>query len=142
MSAIQDALDQILTAVYGAEVRSAIHDSIEECYDDVATAILAVFSGLAVIDKGVAAFKNIFLKGGSGMEKRVKMIEEKQNRDYIRINEMDKQMHRVDHDTEHLLNALNAILMHEITGNGIDKLKEAKSDLDTYMSKRGTNAIS
>lgn len=102
--------------------------------------LLAVFSGLAVIDKGVAAFKNIFLKGGSGMDKRVKMIEEKQARDYVRINEMDKQMHRINEDMEHVLNAMNAILMHEITGNGVDKLKEAKSDLDTYMSKRGMSA--
>lgn len=32
---IQTLLDQILTAVYGEQVRTAIHDSIETCYDDV-----------------------------------------------------------------------------------------------------------
>lgn len=36
--AIQDLLDQIQNAVYGEEVRGAIHDSIEQCYDDVTTA--------------------------------------------------------------------------------------------------------
>ena len=35
---IQGLLDQILSAVYGEEVRGAIHDSIEQCYDDVASA--------------------------------------------------------------------------------------------------------
>ena len=39
--------------------------------------LLAIFSALAVIDKGVAAFRNIFLKDGDGMEKRIKTIEEK-----------------------------------------------------------------
>jgi TolA-binding protein len=102
--------------------------------------LLAIFSALAVIDKGVAAFKNMFLKGGNGMEKRIKTIEEKQARDYTRINDINRQMRRMDDDMEHVLNAMNAILMHEITGNGVDRLKEAKSDLDTYMSKRGTNA--
>lgn len=102
--------------------------------------LLAIFSTFAVIDKGVSAFKNIFCKGGAGMEKRIKTIEDKQARDYIRINDVTKQMHRIDDDMEHVLNAMNAILMHEITGNGVDRLKEAKIDLDAYMSKRGTNA--
>ena len=37
-SRIQELLDQILNAVYGWEVRDAIHDSIEECYNNVSTA--------------------------------------------------------------------------------------------------------
>lgn len=37
-SSIQNLLDQILNAVYGEEVRGAIHDSIEQCYSDVSTA--------------------------------------------------------------------------------------------------------
>lgn len=35
MSDISDLLAQILSATYGKEVRGAIHDSIEQCYDDV-----------------------------------------------------------------------------------------------------------
>lgn len=38
MSQIQTNLNKIKTAVYGVEVRDAIHDSIEQCYDDVSTA--------------------------------------------------------------------------------------------------------
>lgn len=34
MSTISDYLDQISSAVYGREVRSAIHDAIEQCYED------------------------------------------------------------------------------------------------------------
>lgn len=35
MSNIQNYLTQILSAVYGREVRQSIHDAIEQCYDDV-----------------------------------------------------------------------------------------------------------
>lgn len=104
--------------------------------------LLAIFAALTVIDKGIAAFKNMFFKGGDGMDKRLGVIEEKQARDYARINDMNKQMRCVNDDMEHLLNAINSILMHEITGNGIDKLKESKSDLDTYMAKRGARDYS
>lgn len=34
MSAISDLLNQIKTAIYGREVRSSIHDAIEQCYAD------------------------------------------------------------------------------------------------------------
>lgn len=37
-SRIQNYLNTILSAVYGRDVRQAIHDAIEECYDDVDTA--------------------------------------------------------------------------------------------------------
>lgn len=37
-SSIETLLAEILNAVYGEEVRGAIHDAIEECYDDVSTA--------------------------------------------------------------------------------------------------------
>lgn len=38
MSRISNLLAQILSAVYGKDVRQAIHDSIEQCYSDVSTA--------------------------------------------------------------------------------------------------------
>lgn len=38
MSRISQLLAQILSAVYGRDVRQSIHDAIEECYSDVSTA--------------------------------------------------------------------------------------------------------
>lgn len=35
MSAIDNYLQEIQTAVYGEEVRDAIHDAIQQCYTDV-----------------------------------------------------------------------------------------------------------
>lgn len=34
MSNIQENLKKILAAVYGKDVRQAIHDSIHDCYED------------------------------------------------------------------------------------------------------------
>ena len=38
MSKISEYLQLIKTAIYGREVRDAIHDSIKQCYEDVTTA--------------------------------------------------------------------------------------------------------
>ena len=40
MSDISSYLEQIKSAVYGEEVRGAIHDAIELCYDDATSAVL------------------------------------------------------------------------------------------------------
>lgn len=47
-SRIQTFLDKIKSAVYGVEVRDAIHDSIKECYDNVT-------SGKTLADTAAAA---------------------------------------------------------------------------------------
>lgn len=38
MSRIENLLSQILSAVYGKDVRQSIHDAIEQCYSDVSNA--------------------------------------------------------------------------------------------------------
>ena len=61
-SDIQNLLDQILNAIYGEEVRGAIHDSIEQCYEDVSTAKTAadavVAEGQSVISEATVAIQN------------------------------------------------------------------------------------
>ena len=37
MTSIEDLLASILAATYGRDVRGAIHDAIEQCYDDIST---------------------------------------------------------------------------------------------------------
>ena len=36
MASIQEHLDKIKNAIFGKDVRQAIHDSIKQCYDDAA----------------------------------------------------------------------------------------------------------
>jgi hypothetical protein len=44
MSVISDLLNQIMTAVYGKDVRQAIHDAIQQCYLDSAEGITPVIT--------------------------------------------------------------------------------------------------
>lgn len=63
------------------------------------------------------------------LENRLAACEEKLSRDEMRFSFMRS-------DLTQALTALNALLMHEITGNSIDRLKTVKSGLDAYLSGR------
>lgn len=53
---IQQALNNIKNAIYGREVRSAIHDGIELCYDERLPGGLNPVSNLNDFSSGVALF--------------------------------------------------------------------------------------
>lgn len=55
MPSIQTYLQQILDAVYGEEVRGAIHDAIEECYTDVATSATAADAAATAANAAASA---------------------------------------------------------------------------------------
>ena len=42
MAKIQDYLSKILNSRYGKDVRQAIHDGIQQCYDDVASMFVPI----------------------------------------------------------------------------------------------------
>ena len=55
MSKIQTLLQQIQTAVYGKDVRQSIHDSIEQCYDDVTSAKTMADQSIGQMDIKISA---------------------------------------------------------------------------------------
>lgn len=55
MPSIQTYLQQILDAVYGEEVRGAIHDAIEECYTDVTTSATAADAAATAANAAASA---------------------------------------------------------------------------------------
>lgn len=55
MSRIQDLLRQIQTAVYGKDVRQSIHDSIQECYEDVTNAKTLADNSVVQMNEKIAA---------------------------------------------------------------------------------------
>ena len=54
MSTIQENLDKILHAVFGRDVRQAIHDSIKNCYDDAVSGSSATKALSEKIDKEIS----------------------------------------------------------------------------------------
>ena len=53
-----------------------------------------------------------------------------------RLNKNDEATRRVGQDMVQILNVLDAMLMHFISGNDHDKLKAVKTQLDQYKNER------
>ena len=67
----------------------------------------------------------------AALESRLAQCEE-------RLRRGDRRFHDMHADLTQTLTVLNALLMHEITGNSLDRLKTVKSGLDAYLSGRQT----
>lgn len=102
--------------------------------------ILGVLGILVAVDKGVDAFKHLFLRRKAtqeaGQNDRLKNVEGAIEDHQNRLNAGDRKFDKLSADMAQMLKVQNALLMHEITGNNIDKLKTVKSELDTYMATR------
>ena len=92
------------------------------------------------VDKGVEAFRHLFLRCRSMQEAdqndRLNRVERVEAAHQTRLDAGDKKFDKLSADMAQLLKVQNALLMHEITGNGIEKLKTVKSELDTYLATR------
>lgn len=53
-----------------------------------------------------------------------------------RLNEQELSLRKISRDTEQIMNVLDGMLMHFISGNDVEHLKNVKSDLDRYKSGR------
>lgn len=102
--------------------------------------ILGVFAVLVAVDKGVEAFQHLFLRRKASQEMsqndRLHKAEETLEAHHDRLVAGDRKFDKLSADMAQMLKVQNALLMHEITGNGIEKLKTVKSELDTYMTTR------
>ena len=72
----------------------------------------------------------------SGVETEVLDLRRKEVEDHNRLDEGDASFQRVFRDTSQIMDVLDAMLMHFISGNDVEKLKAVKSELDHYKSKR------
>lgn len=57
----------------------------------------------------------------------------------LRLNEQERTYQRVAKDTEQIMDVLDGMLMHFISGNDKEKLKEVKTNLDHYKNGRWKN---
>lgn len=95
----------------------------------------------AVIWKGVEALVNLFgvnkrKAKEQAVKDRFKAIEDRVENCEKRLARGDQKFRSISADSEQTLNVLNAMLMHFISGNDHEKLKETKSNLDSYLSRR------
>lgn len=53
-----------------------------------------------------------------------------------RLNQNDADLERIGENTEMILDAMDGLLMHFISGNDVEKLREVKKDLDHYKNSK------
>ncbi len=97
--------------------------------------IVAVSGVLVAIVKGVEAWKKISVRD------RVKALEGRMTKVEARLQLGDKRFELQSDDMGQTLNTLQALLIHFISGNDHDRLRDQLQDLTTYMSDRTTRAL-
>ena len=100
----------------------------------VVALIVAVAGVLVALVKGWEAWKKISVRD------RVKDLEGRMAKVEARLRLGDKRFDLQNDDMGHLLNVQMALMMHFVTGNDHDKLREQIDSLSTYMAQRATRA--
>lgn len=90
---------------------------------------------LAAIVKGWEAWKKISVRD------RVKALEGRMTKVEARLALGDKRFELQSDDMGHMLNTQQALLIHFISGNDHDHLREQLTELSNYMSERATRAM-
>ena len=93
---------------------------------------VAVSGVLVALVKGWEAWKKISVRD------RVKKLEWRMKKVEARLKLGDKRFDLQNDDMGHLLDTQQALLMHFITGNDHEKLKDQLRVLGTYMNERAT----
>ena len=93
---------------------------------------VAVSGVLVALVKGWEAWKKISVRD------RVKKLEGRMKKVEARLKLGDKRFDLQNDDMGHLLDTQQALLMHFITGNDHEKLKDQLKVLGTYMNERAT----
>lgn len=100
-----------------------------------AVALVVAISGvLAALVKGWESWKKISLRD------RVRALEGRMASVESRLQLGDKRFELTSDDMGHLLNTQMALMIHFVSGNDHDKLREQIDSLSQYMAERATKA--
>ena len=94
--------------------------------------VVAVSGILVAIVKGYEAWKKISLRD------RVKKLEEEMVKVQGRLRLGDKRFELQSDDSGQILGIMQSLLLHFITGNDHDRLKEQLTQTTNYMNARAT----
>jgi uncharacterized membrane protein affecting hemolysin expression len=101
-----------------------------------AVALIVVLAGVLVaLVKGWEAWKKISVRD------RVKALEGRMDKVEARLSLGDKRFELQAEDMGQMLNTQQALLIHFISGNDHDRLRDELTNLSEYMSRRATRAM-
>lgn len=107
----------------------------------VVALIVAVAGILVALVKGWEAYKKISVRDKvQAVDSRCAALEGRLKRVEARLSLGDKRFDLQNDDMGHLLNTQMALMLHFVSGNDHDKLKEQISALSEYMTQRVTKA--
>ena len=99
-----------------------------------AVALIVAIAGVVVaLVKGWEAWKKISVRD------RVAKLEERTTKIESRLQLGDKRFQSQSDDLGQVLITMQAIMMHMISGNDKEKLRETEKELTEYMAKRATH---
>ena len=100
----------------------------------VIAALVTVSGILVALVKGWEAWRKISVRD------RVKALEGRMSKVEARLRLGDKRFELQSDDMGHMLNTQMALMIHFISGNDHDRLRDQLTELSDYMSKRATRA--
>ena len=107
----------------------------------VVAVIVAISGVLVALVKGWEAWKKISVRDKvKAIEERCAALEGRMKKVEARLSLGDKRFDLQNDDMGHLLNTQMALMLHFVSGNDHDKLKEQISSLSEYMTQRATKA--
>ena len=101
----------------------------------VIAVILAFFGILVAIVKGVEAWRKISVRD------RVKSLEGRMDAVEERLEKGNRKFAAQSDDIGQLLMVMQSLLMHFITGNDHERLRETSNELAKYMAARATREM-
>ena len=101
----------------------------------VVAVIIAFFVAAAAIRNGIEAVKGMSVRG------RVKKLEEQVETINKRLEKGNRKFKAQSDDMGQILITMQGLLVHFITGNDHEKLRETNDELTAYMAARATREM-
>lgn len=94
--------------------------------------ILALFGGITCIVGGISAIAKLF-SPFKKLKQKVEDHDTKLNKDFERMEAFGKATQEIEETNKAICKSLLVLMNHEITGNGVDKLKEQRDALEQFL---------
>ena len=98
--------------------------------------IIGAFGALAVIYKGIEIIKAIFGKSKSKVEEKLKKHDELLDNDNRRLKEIETALKNQQSGQAVICQGMLSLVNHQLSGNDVDKLREARDKLLTFLTER------
>lgn len=103
--------------------------------------VLLIANSISSLNKGRKDWRELSgidrrSKELSDMKDRIKKLEDGMTEVEKRLEQGEKNFDKISKDTEQIMNVLDGLLMHFISGNDIETLKSVKNEMDRYKSAR------